>query len=63
MTITFFVVGLTNEVAEDRLLPRGEERPPPEPFVSLLPCDATGMPYYDPACGGTYPGSVLVFGY
>lgn len=34
VTLTFYVVGLNDELAEDRLLPGGEKLPPPEPFGS-----------------------------
>lgn len=34
VTLTFYVVSLNDELAEDRLLPGGEKLPPPEPFLS-----------------------------
>jgi ABC-type dipeptide/oligopeptide/nickel transport system permease component len=34
VTLAFFVVSRTDELAEDRLLPGGEKLPPPEPFWS-----------------------------
>ena len=34
VTLTFYVVGLNDELAEERLLPGGERLPPPEPFAS-----------------------------
>jgi ABC-type dipeptide/oligopeptide/nickel transport system permease component len=37
VTLTFFIVSQTDELAEDRFLPGGENLPPPEPFTSRYP--------------------------